>query len=108
MTTADELSKLHDLLTKGAITQEEFERAKARLLDAGEAAPSSATAAINSFRLSESDKWIAGVCGGISRSTGVDSWIWRLLFVAGLLLGGFTLILYLLIWIFVPREQPSA
>ena len=111
MTLADELAKLHDLLAKGAITQDEFDRAKAKLLGSNgsaEAAGSGAAAALNNFRLSETDKWIAGVCGGIARSTGVDSWIWRLLFVAGLALGGFTLILYLLIWIFVPRELPPA
>jgi phage shock protein PspC (stress-responsive transcriptional regulator) len=100
MSTADELAKLHELFTKGAMTKEEFETAKARVLG-GE---TRATAAINNFRLTEDDKWIAGVCGGIARVTGVDSWIWRLLFVLGLAFGGFTLIIYLLLWIFVPRD----
>ena len=103
MGTADELGKLHDLLAKGALTQQEFEQAKARVLG-GQAG---ATAAINGFRLSESDKWIAGVCGGVARVTGVDAWIWRLLFVLGLAFGGFTLIVYLLLWIFVPRDMPT-
>lgn len=103
MSVADELAKLHDLLAKGVLTQDEFDKAKARVLG-GQAG---ATAAINNFRLSESDKWIAGVCGGIAHLTGVDSWIWRLLFVLGLALGGFTLIVYLLLWIFVPRDSPT-
>jgi phage shock protein C len=102
MSTADEITKLHDLLTRGAITQEEFDRAKARLLGGG-AVPVSGLA-INRLRLSDDDKWIAGVCGGIAASTGVESWIWRLIFVVGLFFGGFTLLLYLLLWIFVPRQ----
>ncbi len=31
-TSADELQKLHDLKEKGALTDEEYERAKSRLL----------------------------------------------------------------------------
>ena len=101
MSTADEIAKLHDLLARGAITQAEFEQAKSRLL----AAPSAAESpAINRLRLSDGERWIAGVCGGIAAATGVEAWIWRLLFVAGLFLGGFTLLLYVLLWIFVPRE----
>ncbi len=104
MSTADEIAKLHDLLTRGAITQAEFERAKARLFDS----PSNGAGpiALNRLRLSNSDKWIAGVCGGIARATGVESFVWRLIFIVGLFLGGFTLLLYLLLWIFVPRDEP--
>jgi phage shock protein C len=107
MSTADEIAKLHDLLTRGAITQAEFEQAKARLLSG---APAGSTLEINLFRLSESDRWLGGVCGGIGRSTGVDSWVWRLIFAVTAFMGGAGVILYLLLWIFVPREgePPSA
>jgi phage shock protein PspC (stress-responsive transcriptional regulator) len=101
MSTADEIAKLHDLLGQGVITAAEFERAKARLLDAPAAAP----LPLNRLRLSNGDRWIAGVCGGIAGATGVESFVWRLIFVLGLFLGGFTLLLYLLLWIFVPREE---
>jgi phage shock protein C len=102
MSTADEIAKLHDLLAKGAITQAEFEQAKSRLLSsASEPLP------FNQLRLSNADKWIAGVCGGIATVTGVESWIWRLLMVAGLFLGGATVLLYLILWIFVPRASES-
>jgi 2-oxoglutarate dehydrogenase E2 component (dihydrolipoamide succinyltransferase) len=57
------------------------------------------------LRRAEADRWIAGVCGGIARLTGVESWIWRLLFVLGLVFGGFTIFVYLVLWIFVPREN---
>jgi phage shock protein C len=103
MSTADEIAKLHDLLAKGALTQEEFDRAKGRLL---EMAPAPAPLRLNRLRLSNTDKWIAGVCGGIAQATGVEAFVWRLIFVLGLFLGGFTLLLYLLLWIFVPREEP--
>jgi len=103
MSTADELAKLHALVEKGALTPAEFERAKARLLD--EAPGPGAGLAINRLRRSLGDRWIAGVCGGIGRVTGVESWIWRMLFVLGLIFGGFTIFVYLVLWIFVPRED---
>jgi phage shock protein C len=102
MSTADEIAKLHELLAKGALSPAEFEQAKARLLAQGPSA--SAPLSINRLRLSNRDKWIAGVCGGIGAVTGVEPWIWRLIFVLGLFLGGFTLLLYLLLWIFMPRD----
>jgi len=103
MSTADELDKLHQLLAKGALTQGEFEQAKARLL--GSAPGPGAGLAINRLRRSATDRWIAGVCGGIARLTGVESWIWRMLFVLGLVFGGFTVFVYVVLWIFVPREE---
>ena len=103
MSVADELDKLHQLLAKGALTQAEFERAKSRLLDA-EPGPG-AGLAINRLRRSHADRWIAGVCGGLGRLTGVEAWIWRMLFVLGLLFGGFTIFVYVVLWIFVPREE---
>jgi phage shock protein PspC (stress-responsive transcriptional regulator) len=103
MTIADEIAKLHDLQVKGALTAEEFARAKARLL---QTVPGpGADLAINRLRRTPGDSWIAGVCGGIGRLTGVESWIWRMLFVLGLLFGGFTLVVYIVLWIFVPRES---
>jgi phage shock protein C len=108
MALSDELAKLQDLHQRGALTDDEFSRAKARVLD-GEAEPAAAPSAaavtaINALRRSASDQWIAGVCGGIARATGVESWVWRLLFVLLLLCGGTGLLLYVLMWIFVPRE----
>ena len=100
MTVADELEKLHRLVLSGALTQAEYESAKARLLAGGPGAG----LAINRLRLSDSDKWIAGVCGGVAVLTGVQAWIWRLIFVLGLCAGGFTALLYIVLWIFVPRE----
>jgi len=104
MSIADEIAKLHELQSRGALTQEEFEKAKARLLDS--APGPGARLAINRLRRAQGDQWIAGVCGGLARLTGVESWIWRILFVIGLVFGGFTAFVYVVLWIFVPREQP--
>jgi phage shock protein PspC (stress-responsive transcriptional regulator) len=60
--------------------------------------------AINSLRRSITDSWVGGVCGGLARATGVGSWIWRLIFVVLFLFGGTGLLLYILLWVFVPSE----
>lgn len=103
MSTADEIAKLHQLWEKGALTPAEFEQAKARLLN--DPPGPGAGLAINRLRRSTSERWIAGVCGGLGRLTGVESWIWRLLFVLGLVFGGVTIFVYVVLWIFVPRED---
>ena len=107
MSIADEIAKLEELRNRGALTAEEFERAKARLIDGGDTtAPEigASMAAVNNLRRSRSDCWIGGVCGGIARVTGVESWIWRLIFFVLLLFGGTGVLLYVLLWIFVPSD----
>ena len=108
MLLTEELNHLHDLHRGGALSDEEFTRAKARLLS--EAAPSISDsphqpfAALNALRRSRSDRWIAGVCGGIAAATGMEPWLTRLLFSVLLLFGGAGFLLYLLLWLFVPNE----
>jgi phage shock protein PspC (stress-responsive transcriptional regulator) len=105
MGLADELTRLEELKGRGALTEEEFQRAKARLLDGPPAPPDiPAVAAINRLRRSRSDRWIGGVCGGIAAISGVESWIWRLILAVLALFGGTGLLLYILLWIFVPNE----
>ncbi|HJV62169.1 MAG TPA: PspC domain-containing protein [Albitalea sp.] len=101
MSLADELAKLDDLRTRGVLTAEEFERGKAKLLDS-QVPP--AVEAVNNLRRSRDDRWIGGVCGGIARATGIESWVWRLIFAVLLFAGGSGLLLYVLLWIFVPSE----
>jgi phage shock protein C len=105
MALADEISKLAELRANGGLTEEEFRRAKERLLGP-EQAPSSdpLAAAVNTFRRSRTDRVFGGVCGGIARSTGMEAWVWRLLFAALFICAGAGLLLYLLLWIFVPSE----
>lgn len=109
MALADELSKLSELRAKGTLTEEEFVRAKDRILN-GTAAYSPAPSndafagAVNAFRRSRTDRWFGGVCGGIARSTGMQAWAWRLLFTVLFICAGVGLLAYLLLWIFVPSE----
>jgi phage shock protein PspC (stress-responsive transcriptional regulator) len=105
MSVADELGRLHELHSRGALSDEEFSRAKARLID-GPAATSDIPVvdAVNRLRRSRSDRWIAGICGGVAQVTGVESWIWRLILAVLALFGGTGVLLYILLWIFVPEE----
>lgn len=105
MTDADELSKLADLHARGVLNDDEFAKAKARVLggQAG-AAPGPNLGAVNGLRRARVDRWLGGVCGGIARATGLDSWVWRLIFVVLFLAFGSGILLYILLWIFVPEE----
>jgi phage shock protein C len=53
---------------------------------------------------SASDKWIGGVCGGLGESSTIPSWAWRLLFVILFICFGTGILLYILLWIFVPSK----
>ncbi len=108
MNDAEELGKLADLHARGVLNDEEFAKAKARLL--GGAATAGASAAspnmntLNGLRRSRMDRWLGGVCGGIARATGLDSWVCRLIFTVLFLAFGSGVFLYILLWIFVPEE----
>jgi phage shock protein PspC (stress-responsive transcriptional regulator) len=106
MSTSDDLTRLADLHRTGALTDAEFERAKARVLEEGAASHSAVPLvdAVGRLRLSRADRWVGGVCGGLARLTGVQAWIWRLLAVLLALWGGSGLVAYALMWIFVPAE----
>jgi len=105
MTLGDELSKLAELRSSGSLTEEEFMRAKERLLNSEQARSSDpVVSAVNSFRRSRTDRWFGGVCGGMARSTGMEAWVWRLIFTALFICAGAGLLLYLLLWLFVPSE----
>jgi phage shock protein PspC (stress-responsive transcriptional regulator) len=105
MTLSDDLNKLAELRANGALTEEEFASAKARLLNAqGARSDEPAVAAVNAFRRSRSDRVLGGVCGGMARATGVESWVWRLLFAVLFIFAGAGLLVYLLLWIFVPSD----
>jgi phage shock protein PspC (stress-responsive transcriptional regulator) len=147
MAVADEIRKLAELRDSGALSRQEFERAKARLLagtstgsggegvmgeaaassrgagatvgagagagagagthfvDLGDAAGEPAGPTINRLRRSETDRWIGGVCGGLARFSGVETWVWRLGFALGSLVWAAGFIAYILLWIFVPPES---
>jgi phage shock protein PspC (stress-responsive transcriptional regulator) len=106
MSTSDELAKLGELHQQGVLSDEEFARAKARLLDGlgTRSSDASAVEAVNALRRSRSDRWLGGVCGGLGRLTGIASWVWRLVFTLLFMFGGSGGFFYLLMWIFVPLD----
>jgi phage shock protein PspC (stress-responsive transcriptional regulator) len=104
MSLVDELARLEEMRARGTLSEDEFQRSKARLIDEQPAAASPAAAAVMRLRRSRSDKWLGGVCAGIGQVSGVDAWVWRLMFVLLFMFGGTGLVAYLLLWIFVPLE----
>jgi len=58
------------------------------------------------FRRSRSDRWIAGVCGGVAARTGLDPDLVRVLAVLLAVFGNLVgLIAYLAAWALVPEED---
>ena len=109
MSTTDDLARLAELHRLGQLTDAEFVRAKARVIDGVPAASGSPVLqAVNGLRLSATDRWLGGVCGGLARTTAIDAWIWRLAFTLLALWGGSGVVAYLLMWIFVPREPVAS
>ena len=113
MNLSDEIKRLHELHQAGALSDAEFEQAKARVLASSSmAAPGvnlnkgdgTLSGELGTLRRSRSDRWLGGVCGGLGLVSGVDSWVWRLVFALFTLTFGFGIAIYLLLWIFVPEE----
>ncbi|MFX1679800.1 PspC domain-containing protein [Mitsuaria sp. CC2] len=121
MSDSEELNRLADLHQRGILSDEEFAKAKERVLNASARSSSSTSYAyatphgssngapvvnaINTFRRSRDDRWIGGVCGGLARLSGLAAWFWRIVFVALTTCAGGGLLLYFLLWIFVPLED---
>ena len=126
MDLADQLQKLQTLREQGALSEEEFTLAKRRVLDGMPPVPASdrqaspppipSSSTLHQLKRSISDRWIGGVCGGLAAMSNMPSWAWRILFVLTALLHGIGLLLYVVLWIFVPlqtiptppaREEPK-
>jgi phage shock protein PspC (stress-responsive transcriptional regulator) len=105
MSTADELEKLRTLHASGALSDAEFTHAKAQLLGT---APSASGTVLQRLARSRTDRVISGVCGGLGAHTGLPSWAWRILFVASVVCFGFGILIYVLLWLFMPEEAKPA
>ncbi|PHV35018.1 MULTISPECIES: PspC domain-containing protein [Janthinobacterium] len=115
MNVSEEIKRLHELHLAGALSDAEFAQAKAKLLsninlDKSESPSDSGPSndlvqEFNRLRRSRNDRWLGGVCGGLGRASGMEAWIWRLVFVLFTLTFGFGVVIYLLLWIFVPDEE---
>jgi phage shock protein C len=115
---SDEIKRLHELHQAGALTDAEFEQAKARILSgastvsltkesvfkSGSSFDTHRDDLLSGLRRTRLDRWLGGVCGGLARTYGLESWVWRLIFVLFVLTFGFGILIYLLLWVFVPEE----
>ncbi|WP_310389000.1 PspC domain-containing protein [Roseateles sp.] len=116
MSLSNEFERLADLHQAGQLTDDEFARAKARLLDGPAGFKPDETLhrqrqgaglghAINGLQRSRNERWLGGVCGGLSQVSGLAAWIWRLIFIAALPCHGLGLIVYLMLWVLVPEQR---
>ena len=115
MNVSEEIKRLHELHLAGALSDAEFAQAKAKLLSNINLDKSDSPSAsgpsndlmqeFSRLRRSRNDRWLGGVCGGLGRASGMEAWIWRLVFVLFTLTFGFGVVIYLLLWIFVPDEE---
>ena len=61
------------------------------------------------LRRSASDKKLGGVCAGVADFLGIDPTIVRVLWLCSVMIGGFGLLTYILLWFILPLEEiPSA
>ena len=121
MNLTEQLERLNALYTANAITADEYAKAKAKLLSdepASNAQSSFAntvfngltkpgTSQANKLGRNQYDRWFGGVCGGLAASTDMPSWAWRVLFVMLALLHGLGILLYILLWIFMPLASTA-
>ena len=115
MNVSEEIKRLHELHLAGALSDSEFAQAKAKLLaginldkphtGAGDGPTNDLVQEFSRLRRTRNDRWLGGVCGGLGRASGMEAWIWRLVFVLFTLTFGFGVVIYLLLWIFVPDEE---
>ncbi len=57
------------------------------------------------LRRSTENKMIAGICAGIANYFRIDPTIVRVLYVLMVLFVGFGILLYLILWIIIPKEN---
>lgn len=67
---------------------------------------------LHNVKRSTTDCWLGGVCGGLAEHSPVPAWVWRLVFAALFFCFGSGLLIYVLLWIFLPpgetKNQPAA
>ena len=56
------------------------------------------------FYLSQSDKKIGGVCGGLAEYFDVDPFMVRLVVFLAVFVGGLSLWIYILVWLLAPKR----
>jgi len=111
MPVADDMERLHALHARGALSDAEFAQAKAQVLGgpAADAGPGTARPTfLHRLTRSATDRVLGGVCGGLGAHTDLPAWGWRVIFCIAVLYFGIGLLLYLLLWIFIPAAPAAA
>ncbi len=106
MAITDDLERLAGLHRSGAISDAEYASAKARALgETPQAASNAVLHWLHALRRSRTDSWLSGVCGGLAPATGLPAWLCRLIFALLFVCGGTGLVVYVLLWILVPKDD---
>jgi len=62
---------------------------------------------LKNAKLADEDSWIGGVCGGLGKATPFPSWMLRAAFLFSLMAYGVGSLLYIVLWICLPEEEPQ-
>ena len=113
MDISETLERLNALHQAGALSDSEYASAKARVIGESPAAAQAAPAPrpadfLHRLHRSRKDRWFGGVCGGLGVQVGVPGWFLRMAFLIAACVFGSGVLLYLLLWIFVPVEPVVA
>jgi len=61
----------------------------------------------NRLYRSESDRVLGGVCAGLGNFLGIDPILIRIFFIVWTVLGEFSVLIYILLWVIVPSDTSS-
>ena len=61
----------------------------------------------NRLYRSETNRTIAGVCGGLGEFLGIDPLIIRIFFIIWTILGEFSVLVYFILWVVIPNKSVS-
>lgn len=56
---------------------------------------------------SEKDRVLGGICGGLGEYLGIDPVFTRVFFIAWAILGEFSVLIYIILWIVLPNESEA-
>ena len=104
MSLSKELERIQALYDAGNLSDEEYIKAKDRILAEPEV-PSESQSVLHRFQRSRRKALLGGVCSGIAEISDTPSWVWRFLFTFAFFLGGISVVVYILLWIFVPQKS---
>jgi len=57
------------------------------------------------LKISETNKIIGGVCGGLSETTGMDATLIRILFICSVIFAGVGVIPYIVLWLLMALNK---